>query len=251
MRTNSLSTTESTDLKSKGFTSKGRSRPKASYRIIPARPEHAGGVHDVVCLANDFPLGTAGCIGYEGFDTLIKRFPEGQFVAVTDVDGQEKVIGLAIVMRTDYLPSAPPKSWRDMIGDYSLKNHVPDGRWLYGVEKAVHPDFQGVGIGSALYKAQFDLVRRLELDGMYAGGMLKGYKHHKQMSVREYAGKVMRGELFDPTVSVQMRKGFEARTLIENYSWDHESDHAGMLIVWERPQTLQPKQQDAQPVRVA
>ena len=232
MRTDSLSTIEATAVKKRG-----RPEPKASYHIVLARPEHAGGVHDVICLANDFPLGTAGCIGYEGFETLVKRFPEGQFVAVTDVGGREKVIGLAIVMRTDYLPSAPPRSWRDMIGDYSLENHAPSGRWLYGVEKAVHPDFQGVGIGSALYKAQFDLVRRLELDGMYAGGMLKGYQHYKrEMSVREYADKVMRGELFDPTVSVQMRKGFKPVRIIENYAWDAQASHTGMLIVWEAPQ---------------
>jgi hypothetical protein len=48
----------------------------------------------------------------------------------------------------------------------------------------------------------------------------------------------MRGEIFDPTVSVQMRKGFNARTIIENYSWDHEADHTGMLIVYEVPRRV-------------
>jgi len=167
---------------------------------------------------------------------MLRRFPEGQFVAVADVNGEERVVGVAIAMRTDYAPSAPPRRWHDMIGDLGLCAHDPKGRWLYGVEKAVHPDFQGRGVGSALYKAQFELVRRLGLKGMYAGGMLKGYERFRdRMSVREYAGKVMRGELFDPTVSVQMKRGFRPRSVIENYAWDADADHTGVLIVWEPP----------------
>ena len=71
---------------------------------------------------------------------------------------------------------------------------------------------------------------------MYAGGMLKGYERFRdRLSVREYAAKVMRGEVFDPTVSMQMRRGFSPRSVIENYAWDAQADHTGMLIVWERP----------------
>ena len=211
-----------------------------SYRIVNPSRCHGDGVHEVVCLANDFPVGTQGCIGSKELAEQVRRFPEGQFVAVANVDGREKVIGVAVAMRTDYAPSARPLSWREMIGDLNIVNHAPEGVWLYGVEKAVHPDYQGMGVGSALYKAQFDLAQGLNLKGIYAGGMLKGYKNFKhEMSLREYAGKVMRGELFDPTVSVQMRKGFTPRTLIENYSWDHQAEHAGMLIVWETPARLE------------
>ena len=32
-----------------------------------------------------------------------------------------------------------------------------------------------------------------------------------------------------------MRRGFSPRGLIENYAWDAQADHTGMLIVWERP----------------
>lgn len=211
-----------------------------SYRIVNSRLEHGDGVHEVVCVANDFSVGTQGCIGSKELAEQLKRFPEGQFVAVVKSGGAEKVIGVAAAMRTDYPPSARPLSWREMIGDLGLANHAPKGAWLYGVEKAVHPEYQGMGVGSALYKAQFALAKKLGLKGIYAGGMLKGFKNYKhEMSLREYAGKVMRGELFDPTVSVQMRKGFMPRTLIENYSWDHEAEHAGMLIVWENSVRLE------------
>jgi GNAT superfamily N-acetyltransferase len=209
-----------------------------SFRIEAARLEHGRGVYEVVCLANDFDPSSfvPNVFGLEDWPQTISGFPEGQLVAVATINGQDKVIGVALSLRTNYSPAEKPLSWLQMIGNLGLSKHDPTGRWLYGVEKAVHPDFQGLGIGSALYKAQFELIKRLSLRGMYAGGMLKGYKHYKsKMSIREYAGKVMRGEIFDPTVSVQMKKGFKPRTLIENYSWDHEAQHTGMLIVYEVP----------------
>lgn len=206
----------------------------AQYRVVQAGPEHGPGIHEVVCYANKFPVGTKGCIGALNVAEMVRRFPEGQFVVVMPEDG--RVVGLALAMRTDYPPSARPLGWLKMLGDLNLTNHDPNGRWLYGVEKAVHPDFQGRGVASALYKAQFALAERLGLAGMYAGGMLKGYERFRdRLSVREYAAKVMRGEVFDPTVSVQMRRGFSPRSVIENYAWDAQADHTGMLIVWERP----------------
>lgn len=208
-----------------------------SYKVIPAKLHHGQGIYDIICHANDFDpkQDIPGVVGLKtDWHNLMKRFAQGQFVAVTQVNDTEKVVGVAISMRTTRKPAEKPLSWRDMIGDLSLKNHHAKGRWLYGVEKAVHPNYQGLGIGSALYKAQFQLVKQLELRGMYAGGMLKGYKNYRdKMSIREYAGKVMRGELFDATVSIQMKKGFKPRTLIENYVWDHEANHTGMLIVWD------------------
>jgi GNAT superfamily N-acetyltransferase len=212
------------------------------YRIIRPQLRHGPGVYETICLANDLdPEGgehgatqVSWIFGGSDWPQLLQRYGAGQFIAVTEIDGQEKVIGVAIALRTAYPPSAPPKSWLDSIGDLSLAGHDPAGRWLYGAEKAVHPDFQGRGIGTALYETQFRLARQLGLHGIYAGGMLKGYRNYRDtMSLREYAGRVMRGELFDPTVSVQMKRGFRPRSLIENYSWDHEASHAGLLIVWE------------------
>ena len=146
------------------------------------------------------------------------------------------MIGVALSLRTTYTPSAKPLSWYEAIGDLTLANHDPKGAWLYGVEKAVHPEFQGLGVGSALYRAQFALVETLGLRGVVAGGMLKGFTHYKhQMSVHEYAERVVRGEIFDPTVSVQMRRGFKPCGVIENYAWDAQAEHTGMLIVWEPP----------------
>ena len=206
------------------------------YHLVTADETHGRGIYETICLANDFDPGSdiSGVFGASDWRETRERFPAGQIVALAEVEGKPQVIGVALSMRTSYAPSEKPLSWREMIGDLTLQNHDPGGRWLYGVEKAVHPAFQRLGVGSALYRAQFTLVKQLGLRGIYAGGMLKGYKAYKRaMSLRDYAGRVMRGELFDPTVSVQMRKGFKPRSLIENYAWDHEAGHAGVLIVWE------------------
>lgn len=224
-----------------GSDSPGSEQP---YRIIRPQLRHGEGVYETICLANDLdPAGgeyeedqATWIFGRSGWPELLERWAAGQFVAVADVDGEEKVVGVALALRTAHLPSAPPQGWLEAIGSLGLEAHDPTGKWLYGAEKAVHPDFQGRGIGTALYEMQFRLARRLGLQGIYAGGMLKGYRNHRtEMSIREYAGRVLRGELFDPTVSVQMRRGFRPLTLIENYSWDHEASHAGMLIVWDNP----------------
>jgi GNAT superfamily N-acetyltransferase len=164
----------------------------------------------------------------------IRKFPEGQFVAL--VDGA--VVAFAVTMRTQYSPSSKPQSWRDAVGDENLKKHNPRGEWLYGVDFAVHPDFRRHGIGSAMYAARFALVRRLGLKGFYAGGMLQGYERYRAtMSVREYGERVMRGEIKDPTVSMQMNRGFVPYAVIDYYDDFAPSGDSAMLIVWHNPQT--------------
>lgn len=192
-------------------------------------------MYDVVRLAHSVPLGVddPGCNPPEALRGQIARFPEGQFVAVTEVRGEERVIGAATLMRTDRPPTAEPLPWLDMIGSTGLAHHDPHGRWLYGVEMAVHPDYQGRGVGSALYRARLGLVRRLGLVGMYAGGMLKGYHHHADaMTPREYGERVIAGDLTDPTVSMQLGRGFEAHGLIEDYEEDEEAGNCAVLIAW-------------------
>lgn len=105
------------------------------------------------------------------------------------------------------------------------------------MEIAVDPNYQGQGIGSKLYKARFKLARKLGVYAFYAGGMLIGYHNYRhQMSIEDYARRVARGELYDPTVSVQMKRGFQARGIIRNYCEEPDADDTAMLIVWENPE---------------
>lgn len=212
--------------------------------MVPTRAHHAEAVYDVVRRAHGVPL-TRDCRGCNPPEVLlqqIERFPQGQFVAVTYDGDEERVVGAATLMLTSRPPTARPLKWIEAIGTPGLANHDPDGRWLYGVEMAVHPDHQGRGVGSALYRARLALIERLGLKGMYAGGMLKGYHRHAgDMTPREYAERVIGGELDDPTVTMQLNRGFKAYGIIEDYERDPKAGNCAVLIVWERGASKRPR----------
>ena len=207
-------------------------------KIINTAPEHGPQIYDVIRLAYGGTLDDdcITCIDAEATREQIARFPEGQFVAVMTVDGEELVVGMASTMRTRVPPTEPPRVWMDAIGSLGIANHEPTGEWLYGVEASVRLNYQGRGIGTALYHARFDLVKKLNLRGWYAGGMLAGYhRYRNQMPVEIYAEKVMQREIHDPTVTMQMNRGFEARGLIKDYIEDAQGETHAMLIVWNNP----------------
>jgi ribosomal protein S18 acetylase RimI-like enzyme len=163
----------------------------------------------------------------------LRRYPEGQLVGL--LNGQ--VVSYAITLRTHRTPTDEPLSWMDVIGDLTLRNHDPNGDWLYGVDFAVDTTYRRMGIGTKMYAARFNLVKRLNLRGFYAGGMLMGYDRYRhQMSPREYGEKVMRGELTDPTVTMQIHRGFKPRAVIEGYVYQPEAGSAAVLIEWQNPQ---------------
>ena len=212
--------------------------PAKSITIENTRLEHAQQVYDTVRLAYGMRLDQpcATCVNAEAVQDQLERFPEGQFVAVYHGPEGEEVVGMAATMRIHRPPTMKPRDWMDQIGSTGIANHKPDGVWLYGVEMAVRPAFRRQGTGTALYKARFELVRRLNLQGWYAGGMLMGYhRYQDQMMPREYGEKVIRREIVDPTVTMQMNRGFEAWEVIENYLPEAHAGNAAVLIVWENP----------------
>lgn len=205
------------------------------FAVLHTQLRHAEGVYDVVRLANGYPTDRyCHCINPEAVAEQLERFPEGQFVAVTYEDGEEKVIGMATTMITSRSPDEPPLPWYDEIGSFGLRHHEPDGSWLYGVEIAVHPDYQRRGVASALYKARLALVEDFDLQGWYAGGMLMGYhRYREQLTPTQYAELVIAGELADPTVTMQLHRGLEPRAVIENYYPEWKAGHAAVLLVYE------------------
>lgn len=210
----------------------------SNITITNTRLEHSEQIHQVIRAAFEVPEDEScgECIGREAIASMLERFPEGQFVAVMNDGEDEIVVGLACTMRTNISPTRPPRAWWEAIGTYHIHNHRPDGEWLYGVEMAVHPTYRKRGIGTMLYEARFDLVKRLNLKGWYAGGMLMGYHRYKdQMTQREYGENVIAGDLKDPTVTMQMNRGFAAWSVIEDYIEEELAGDAAVLIVWKNP----------------
>lgn len=172
----------------------------------------------------------------------VKIFPEGQFVAVVRRD--ERVVGMAaslIVLWDDYDASA---SWRDFTDRGMFTNHDPEhGRTLYGAEVMVHPGVQGRGIGKLLYEARGALVRRLRLLRIRAGARLRGYhRYADRMTAEEYVERAVRGELTDPTLTFQLKQGFQVFAVVASYlRHDPESLGYAALIEWLNPEEARPE----------
>lgn len=207
--------------------------------IRNTQPQYAKGASDTVLLAYGLGLDEdcADCVKPADIQQQIERFPEGQFVAVyTQDDGTEWVVGMAATMRSSRPPTETILSWMEHIGDRGIRHHEPDGAWLYGVEMAVRPAYRYNGIGTRLYQARFQLVKDLKLRGWYAVGMLMGYHNYaEQMDVVTYGNQVIAGEIVDPTVSMQINRGFRAEYVVTDYLEEPAAGDAGVLIVWDNP----------------
>lgn len=212
--------------------------------IMNTKPWHTEMVVRTVCEAYRIPKDFRGrFVRSEDVFTAgdiqahIDRFPAGQFIAMwISGIGAGHVIGMATTMRTSRPPTAPILPWLAAIGDMQLGAHEPEGDWLYGVEMGVWPMYHGRGIGSALYEARFQLVKRLNLCGWYSVGMLMGYhRYADSMDVQKYGEKVIAGAIKDPTVTMQMNRGFRAEQVVTDYCDEPAAGDAGVLIVWDNP----------------
>ncbi|MCL4302941.1 MAG: GNAT family N-acetyltransferase [Anaerolineae bacterium] len=160
----------------------------------------------------------------------IKRFPEGQFAILNQA-------GLAVACSTDFRTQVDfdhfEHRYIDAVDHNWLGNHDPVGDWLYGADIGVLPEYRRQGLATMLYRARHDLVRHLNLRGHVAGGMLKGYSKFKdEMPVEDYVARVVAGEIFDPTLSIQLKRGFKVHGIIQNYVDDPSCDGKAAFIVW-------------------
>jgi hypothetical protein len=98
------------------------------------------------------------------------------------------------------------------------------------------PDFRGQGLSTLLYEARHALVRRLGLRGHVAGGMPRGFAGQAgRMSIEAYVSAVVRGELQDPVLTVQLRRGYHPYGIITGYLDDPSCGGYGVFIVWRNP----------------
>jgi GNAT superfamily N-acetyltransferase len=200
-------------------------------RIVNVEPKFAT---DLTQLQRDcFPtLGEDELMTEDHFLSHCRIFPEGEFIAL---DG-DRVVGLGSGFLVDFDFEHADHTFQDIIAGGYYTNHNPDGEWYYGADISVHPDYRGRGIGKLLYAARKDLVQRLNRKGIVAGGLIPDYADHKaKLSPQDYVDRVVAGELWDSTLSFQLKNGFVVRGLLENYIEDAASDNWSTLIVWENP----------------
>ena len=155
-------------------------------------------------------------------------FPEGAFVAL---DG-ERVIGLGCGIFVDFDFERPAHTLHGMLD----RGHDPDGDYYYGTDVSVHPDYRRRGIGRRLYERRKAFVARCNRRGIIAGGMIPGYRRYRAtLDVETYVARVIAGELHDPTLSMQLRNGFEVRGILHNYLTNEDSGGHATLIFWPNP----------------
>lgn len=163
------------------------------------------------------------------FESHLRIFPEGQWVAL---DGS-RVVGMSAGFLCTFDFAQPSHTFDEVIGYGFFTQHDPQGQHFYGADVSVHPTHRGRGISRLLYDARKDLVRRLGLRGIVTGGMIPGFARYKEsLDASTYVAQVVAGEIFDPTLSVQLRQGFRVRGLLPHYLPDTATDGWSVLIEW-------------------
>jgi GNAT superfamily N-acetyltransferase len=209
--------------------------------VTNTRPEHVRALAKLQRLV--FPTLTENeFLTEEKYLNHIELFPEGQFVVLLHHRGRQKLIGATSTFRTHFDFSHIQHKFLEAVADGWLTNHDPDGEWLYGADLSVHPDYWGMRIGRRLYEARHALVRRLNLRGEIAGGMLPGYLHYNQhLTVAQYVLRVWQGNIYDPTLTMQIRNGFAVKGILYDHITDPRSNNTATLIMREnlhfQPQT--------------
>lgn len=159
-------------------------------------------------------------------------FPEGFFVIL---DG-DRVVGQGAGIFLNFDFERPQHNILSITGIHQCGNHSPDGDWYYGTDIAVHPDYRRRGIGSMLYSLRKELVRKYQKRGMLGGGHMPGFADYKhRMSAADYIDGVVRGEIYDPTLSFQLHNGFRVVCPLANYLKDEATDSWSALIRWDNP----------------
>jgi GNAT superfamily N-acetyltransferase len=203
-----------------------------SFRVVNSQPEMAAQLEHIQRAS--FPhLDEGSLISAAHYQAHIARFPEGQFAVLNEAG---EVVACSTDFRTTVDFTHYEHRYLDAVDHNWLTHHDPNGDWLYGADIGVLPAYRRRGIARVLYRARWALIRRLGLRGHVAGGMLVGYGEHKdQMSIETYVDKVKTGELFDPTVSVQLKMGFTIHGIMHDYVDDSSCDNKAAFIVWHNP----------------
>ena len=157
----------------------------------------------------------------------LELFPEGQFV-ITDGN---RVVGMTTTMRSDFDFLNYHHTFKETIAGGWLSNHNPEGEWLYGLDMGLLPAYRGRGLARILYRARHEVAKSLGLKGQLTVGMMSGYGAvSDQMSGELYYQELIQHKRKDPTLTPQMKIGFEPIALMPNHLNDPVCGNYGVLI---------------------
>ncbi len=157
----------------------------------------------------------------------VELFSEGQFVVL---DG-EKVVGMTTTMRTFFDFDDYHHTFKETIAGGWLTNHTPEGDWLYGLDMGILPSYRGLGLARVLYRARHEVASSLGLKGQLTVGMMSGYGAvSNSITGEQYYEELVSGLRKDPTVSTQLKIGFEPVALMPGHLNDPVCGNYGVLI---------------------
>lgn len=172
----------------------------------------------------------------EDLEELIDVFPEGTILAI-DLQSEKLVgIGLGIFVELD-LNNLPDKEDEIIYQDRIM--HDPLGSYYLGIDLAVSPQFRGKRIARTIYDYRKAVIIKNNKRGFVAAATIPGYENEKQrMTHHTYIERVINEEIFDPTLSVQLRNGFKVLRSLKNFFYHEETNHCSALIYWENKQYI-------------
>ncbi|MCX7600481.1 MAG: GNAT family N-acetyltransferase [Meiothermus sp.] len=171
----------------------------------------------------------------EHYRAHMRVFPQGQHAVVER--GTGRVVACSTDFRTRLNLHHFQHRYMEAVGHNWLSTHDPQGDWLYGADIGVHPEYRGLGLSTLLYTTRQELVKRLGLKGHVAGAMPKGYApYQRDLHIEQYVARVVRGEMFDPVLSIQLRRGYCVWGIIPDYLDDPSCGNYGVFIVWRNPE---------------
>ena len=166
----------------------------------------------------------------EQFASQLEHFPEGQIGI--ECDGQLVASSSSLILRYD--DQTEWHNYKKLSDSGYIRNHVPDGDTLYGIEIMVDPEYRGMRLSRRLYDERKELCRQKNLSRIMIGGRIPGYAEHAgEMSAREYVERVMDKSLYDPVLTAQLANGFALQGLIANYlPADEQSRGYATFLEW-------------------
>jgi len=171
-----------------------------------------------------------GAWSYMQFESMVRRFPEGQL----GMEFEGHIVAAALSLIIDSAVYGDRHTYKQIVGDGTLKNHDPDGDYLYGIDVFVHPDYRDMRLGRRLYDARKELCETLNLKGIIIGGRIPGYaKYADSMKPGEYVRMVENKEITDPVLTFQLSNDFHVKRIVPGY-WpaDTKSKGYGVILEW-------------------
>ncbi len=203
---------------------------KQNIHIRRTRPEDFNQINEIVqkCYVDVAPY------SHDALKAQLNHFPEGQFVILH----KNRILGFCVTMIISGEEALKPHTWREISGSGYASRHDPQGDYLYGIDVCVDPDARGLKIGTRLYNERKKLCQSLGLKGIIFGARIPGYskKRKSYPTPEEYLDAVKSKLIKDPTVSFQMRNGFDPVSVLKEYlPSDLESHGYAILMKWENP----------------